>query len=746
MFFTNKKRNVVIVGVGVFLSSIILFQNCSPGFQIDPESNASLAQSIIEPSIDIKTADGQIHSTSSFAIDASMNVDRRASVQSLKCSLNGAPETDCPSPLTFSSLSDGQYAVAIRLTDSRGAEAVKQLKWTIDTTAPTADLTAAPGTISGPSASFVFVGADVLSGVAKLECAFDTPTFTTCVSPIARAGLTAGRHTFRVRAIDKAGNVGISAERSWTVDLSAPDLRITSAPPTFTNSRAARIDFSASAPGVTITRFECSIDSIAGGAFAACSNPKEFASLNEGRHVFQVRAFNESNGTTSTATSSWTVDITPPSAPVIVTATPIATSARTATFMFSAVDSLSGIASYQCTLDGQAVACTSPYTTNQLVGGVHSFSVQAVDSVGNRSTPANFNWTIEERFKQISSGSSRHTCGITLQDTVKCWGTDGFGNDLSNVPVDVPGLSGIRQITVGNMHACAITAQGGVKCWGNSGNGQLGNEAPLANARVLVDVLGLTGIKQVATGYFHTCAITAQDTVKCWGANFGGPLGNGTSVASFVPVDVLNLTGVTSLSAGASHTCAVAAGGVVKCWGDNLYRQFGDGTTNGSLVPIETGLTGIKQISGIGTTTCVVTALDTAKCWGVGFDGQLGNGSTGIVFSPVDVQGLAGIKRIYTGSEHVCAITAQDSVKCWGKNNFGQVDGGFTNSPVPTDAPMGLNGISVVGVAIGSQHTCVLSALGIAKCWGRNIRGQLGNASNVDSLVPVDVRGRTRVM
>ena len=385
-------------------------------------------------------------------------------------------------------------------------------------------------------------------------------------------------------------------------------------------------------------------------------------------------------------------------------------------------------------------------------------------------------------FQSIDSGD-QHTCALTTNGNVKCWGFGENGrlgngeNNNSPTPVDVhtslaenSPLGGISAISVMNLHTCALTTNGNVKCWGYGEHGELGDgedehSSTPVNVTISSDDIPLGSIAAISSGGWHTCALTTNENVKCWGNGFYGRLGNGEFNGSSTPVDVhtshgddIPLGSIAAISAGGFHTCALTKSGGVKCWGFGVDGELGDGEDSDSSTPVnvtsssgDIPLGSIAAISSGEFHTCALTKSGGVKCWGRGEFGQLGNGATAYKSIPVDVHTsygdnnpLSGITAISAGHSHTCALTTNGNVKCWGFGEDGELgDGEDSRSSTPVNVHTSLEDANPLGgiaaISSGGLHTCVLTKNSGVKCWGQGGDGELGNGDFNDSSTPVDI-------
>jgi alpha-tubulin suppressor-like RCC1 family protein len=300
----------------------------------------------------------------------------------------------------------------------------------------------------------------------------------------------------------------------------------------------------------------------------------------------------------------------------------------------------------------------------------------------------------------------------------------------------------VTAVGTGNNHTCALTGEGGIKCWGGNFAGQLGIGTfagpeqctiGFSCSTTPVDVQGLPVEAAVSAGSSHTCALSGVGGVMCWGRNDDGQLGNGTETTSNTPVDVIGLTsGVAAISVGGSHTCALTSAGGVKCWGLNNHGQLGNSIFGGSVTPVDViGLTsGVAAVSAGGYHTCALTTGGGVKCWGLNGSGQLGNASTLDSSTPVDASGLAsGVSAVSAGGGHTCVLNTAGGAKCWGSNISGQLGNGTT---INSSTPVDVSGLTnAIGVSAGGAHTCALTTTGGVVCWGDNSNGELGQGTKL---------------
>jgi alpha-tubulin suppressor-like RCC1 family protein len=345
---------------------------------------------------------------------------------------------------------------------------------------------------------------------------------------------------------------------------------------------------------------------------------------------------------------------------------------------------------------------------------------------------------------QISAGDA-HTCAVTSAGAAKCWGSNANGQLGDNTttdrhtPVTVRNLgSGVKSITAGGSHTCAVTTSGAARCWGMNDYGQLG-DGTTTDRRIPVTVSGLSnGVSTISTGGWHSCAVTTTGATRCWGLGTLGRLGDGMSLSRHTPVAVTGLeSGVKDISLGSWHSCAATTAGAVHCWGSNGFGQLGDGTTTNRLSPVRVGvLSSVTHISVGHRHGCAVNTAGAARCWGDNGNAQLGDGTRTHRFSPVVVSGMSGgVASISAGTNHTCAATTGGVARCWGNNANGQLGDSTTTQRFTPANVIGLDS-SVSSISAGSTHTCAIGGDGKGICWGRNSQGQLGNGTLVDSLVP----------
>ena len=383
--------------------------------------------------------------------------------------------------------------------------------------------------------------------------------------------------------------------------------------------------------------------------------------------------------------------------------------------------------------------------TFPLTGSCNENEREVVVSANNIITPASqptcqgSEWTTNINLSTLISTPRRDI-------TIRAYQIDAAGN-RGDAPVKIiPGEGKTflhSKVAFGDYHSCALSFEGGVKCWGWQRDGRLGNNSVVsANILYPVDVVGpdtdsnssgdgvLGNIVQISAGGYHTCALNSSGNVLCWGGGSSGQLGSNATDHSSFPVQVVG----------------------ADAGSDNI----GDGV-----------LDNIVQISIGRFHTCALNSSGNVLCWGYNNRGQLGDDSTSnrsypafVVESDGSTAPLSGVVQLSAGSSHTCALTSAETVLCWGDGAYGQLgsssqtvyiedDGEYVGKS--RDAPLAvltqqggslLSGIAQV--ASGDQNTCALTLDGHVKCWGVSYQGALGDngvVTETQSWFPVNVVG-----
>lgn len=368
-------------------------------------------------------------------------------------------------------------------------------------------------------------------------------------------------------------------------------------------------------------------------------------------------------------------------------------------------------------------SCTDPCAACDVSGKLGTCSAVSGAVHGSRTACTNFGMSpcggtcdgtsTQCTYPTVSCGTQSCTSGVAMASGTCSMGTCTItGPTMTNCADKLCGSNDcqtVTQVALGANFACALLSDKTVRCWGANNKGQLGQGGTDTTPRTKpTPVPGLSNVVFIAAGDTHVCAIikdptSGNTTVDCWGNNADGELGLGGAVDSAVhatPTAVPGLTGVKQLTGGAYNTCALLDSQQIKCWGDNLNGQVGDGTS--------------------GTTRTAPTTVCAS--------GSVSNGNC-VIFT-----GAIGVELgVYFG----CAATTNGTVYCWGANDSSQLGIASDGNPHPNPLLVngaGFGGLVVTKIAVGAYSACALSSDGTAansrlKCWGNGSGGQLGSGS-----------------
>jgi len=293
---------------------------------------------------------------------------------------------------------------------------------------------------------------------------------------------------------------------------------------------------------------------------------------------------------------------------------------------------------------------------------------------------------------------------LRADGTVWTWGADDQNRRDANgntiwQPLQVAGLGGVVAISAGGTNFMALKGDGTVWTWGWDGQGQLGNGVAASQSYPTpMPVPGLSGVVAVSAGTQHSMALRNDGAVWVWGNNTHGQLGLGTfDYSQPTPAQVPGLSGVKAISAAYYHSLAILGDGSLRDWGSNYYGELGDGTTKDRASPQPVaGLGPVSAAQGGLFHTLVLLADGTLRTWGYNSMGQLCQGpgtSNGPYAHPLPIPGSAGVTQIAAGEFMSLALVPDSSITTWPTATPSPIlPPGATRRPAPQVAPRSLEG------------------------------------------------------
>lgn len=328
------------------------------------------------------------------------------------------------------------------------------------------------------------------------------------------------------------------------------------------------------------------------------------------------------------------------------------------------------------------------------------------------------------------------------------------GNRTSPVP-----LEDDLTVVPGGNFAFALYDNGKSLAFGQNHRGQLGDSTKV-NRRFPYEVTLLTNAQQIATGTNHAAAVTGGGAVFAWGSNNQGELGDdfgrfGDATNEFPnppenpsPRRVNGVSNATMVACGNGFTLARLSDGTVKAWGRDNYGQLGDGSpqaTGNSTPETISGLSSITKIAAAGDFALALRSNGVVYAWGRNNKGQLGLGDTSSRSTPTQIPGLSGIVDIAAGDEHAIAVDGSGTVYVWGSNSDGQLAFDPATTATRTSPAAKTFSFDVDAVAAGRAHSLALASDGRVYAWGANNAGQLGIGSTTRKTSPQLVSGLSNI-
>jgi cysteine-rich repeat protein len=388
-------------------------------------------------------------------------------------------------------------------------------------------------------------------------------------------------------------------------------------------------------------------------------------------------------------------------------------------------------------------------------------------------------------WEPVTVASFDHSCAVGANGSVRCWGYNGHGalglgdtvdrgSAVNQMGASLPAVQidsnhKAQTVAVGQSFSCALLEGGSVKCWGHNEDGELGqgtsddrgdDAGEMGDNLKAVDLGPSHTARAIGAGNFHACALLDDNTVKCWGYNAYGQLGLGHTHsigdqpgelgAALPAVPLGSNRFAKAIALGRFHTCALLDDASVKCWGSNESGELGNDDTHNlgdqvdelgdNLKPVDLGAGhGAHAITAGDSFTCALLDDATVKCWGDNSYGELGLGdltARGLPTGPLELGTGRSAQSIAAGAHAVCAILDDNTVKCWGEGPLGVGDS-YTYGDEAKEmgdylpvVDLGQNA-HATQITVGQSYMCAFLNSGVIKCWGLNGEGELGLGSRL---------------
>ncbi|MCX6854846.1 MAG: S8 family serine peptidase [Verrucomicrobia bacterium] len=335
------------------------------------------------------------------------------------------------------------------------------------------------------------------------------------------------------------------------------------------------------------------------------------------------------------------------------------------------------------------------------------------------------------------------------------WGFTGAG-PLSQMPAAFTEAGGFRDLKTSwnRDFVLAQKAGGGLVTWGAKNEwGEFGNNTTSipngslppgpANPVTVQNVSGTLpfavspGANATPPGHpswpyedsLHCLAVNTDGTVRAWGRNHLGQLGDGSTTNRARPVTVSGLTGIVAVAAGGAHSLALKNDGTVWAWGNNHYAQLGDGTVANRTLPVRvSGLTEVVQIAAYREANVALRSNGSVWVWGIGGGVTSAVSAGPVVLIPTQVPGVPALRRIEVGSDTIMGIDSSGDVWAW--SLYPGLLGRFSNSLLDPWTPAHVEGISqITELSVGEGTAFAVRADGSLWAWGNGESGFLGDGS-----------------